>query len=216
MNLYTQSLKYIEYFFEEKQKCLCITNKHGMKLYVKYNNKKKEMVFVFFGSNDWNDWKNNFRFRPEYVTRKTYFHKGAYITLRESKKIILHLIEKFNPFLNEITILGHSAGGYLAQCLAYEVATSTNLSPAVYIYGSGIVLSKNIQEILAKYNIYIVQIVINNDIVPKLLTQCFPEYITIKLKLKAKKRFYHILKNHTLDEYKKLLFTSIYGNDDDV
>lgn len=206
-NIVYDALDYIKYFEEEKMFYFKITNQHGLELYVKYIKNIKELLFVFYGSNDKQDWKNNFKFTPQFLEKNTYFHRGAYLTLHASKSIIIELIQKLGVEIKKTTILGYSAGGYLAQCLAYELNCCFQFIPLVYIYGSGIILSKDIQRHFLYCNIFIVQIVIDNDIVPKLLRKYYPEIVTMKIRLISTKSCFKIKKNHSLKYYKYLLET---------
>ena len=194
-NIIFELLHYIKYFEEDKKFYFKITNEYGLEMYIKYISSEKELLFLFYGSNDKQDWKNNLKFTPKFLQENTYFHKGAYLTLHASKDIILELIHKLGVEIEKTTILGYSAGGYLAQCLAHELNCCLNMTPSIYIYGSGIIISKDIQKHFLYCNILIVQVVIDNDIVPKLLRKYYPEIVTMKIRLISTKSCLKIKKS---------------------
>lgn len=212
MSIFEFSLKYIKYFDHKKDLFLKITNKFGLELYVTHIKDTSELLFVFEESKSKTLRSNNVKYTPEFLFPSTYFHRGAYTVLHESKFLILELITKWQVTIQNTVIIGFSHGGFLAQCLAYELLCCTSLRPTLYIYGSAIILSEDIQKCFLNNNIFIFQIIINKDVFHKFFSYYYDEIVSMKLILKSNKPIYCIKTNHNLSYYKYLLndyFSSI-------
>lgn len=174
-----------------------IRNKEGLDCYLKKDN--ETLIIIFAGTNEKKDWRTNLDFRRHYLNKNEYIHKGVFKTYTKSSEEIYNEIKKLK--FNRLIIIGHSLGGYLAQILGYDLLEKYRIKSTIFIYGSGLVISKKIQKNLWKNSIIIFEIVLKYDIVPNLLKLIYPSYYSIKMKIKDRSYICEIKKNHLMNKY---------------
>lgn len=179
-----------------------IRNKYGLDCNFVIDEKNKYLKIVFVGTNEKKDWLSNLNFRKHYFNEKEYIHNGCYEMFQESVKDIYKVLKEID--FKKLIILGHSLGGYLAQMMAYDLFKKYQIKSNVFIFGSGLVISKEIQKMFWKNNILIFEIRLKKDIVPKLLKCFYKSYYTIKINVKNKKTIMcniNFVKNHLMISY---------------
>lgn len=177
-----------------------IRNDLGLDCYLITDNKKEYLKIIFSGTNEKMDWLSNLNIKKFYFKKKTYVHKGAYNMYMKSKKEIISELRKIE--YKKIIIIGHSLGGYLSQILAYDLLINYQIKSSIFIYGSALIISKEIQKIFWKNNIIIFEIYLKKDIVPKLLKWLYPSYYSIKIEIKSeRKNCFNIINNHLMIAY---------------
>lgn len=174
-----------------------IRNEEGLDCYLKKNN--RTLIIIFVGTNEKKDWKTNLDFCRHYFNKNEYIHKGVFKTYTKSSKEIFKELEKIE--FNKIIIIGHSLGGYLAQVLGYDLLEKYRIKSTIFIYGSGLIISKEIQRKLWKSNVIIFEIILKCDIVPNLLKLIYPSYYSIKMKIKEESNICKIKENHLMNKY---------------
>lgn len=188
-----------------------IRNKYGLDCNFVIDEKNKYLKIIFVGTNEKKDWFTNLNFKKHYFTEKEYIHKGCYEMFQESVKDIYKVVKEIE--FKKLIILGHSLGGYLAQMMAYDLFKKYQIKSNVFIFGSGLVISEEIQKQFWRNNILIFEINLKKDIVPKLLKWFYKSYYTIKINIKNKKTIMcniNFVKNHLMVTYiealEKILF----------
>lgn len=174
--------------------------------------KEKEiLIIVFTGTNEKKDWYCNLNCKKYYFCKTEYVHNGAYQMYNESKKEIITEIKKIK--FKKLIITGHSLGGYLAQIMAYDLLINYGMYSSIFIFGSALIISKEIQKIFWKNNIIIFEIYLQKDIVPKLLKWLYPSYYSIKIKIRSeRKNCFNIINNHLMKAYIEALEYILHKN----
>lgn len=177
-----------------------IRNDLGLDCFIKNDDETKVLKIIFVGTNEKKDWLCNLNFKRYYFNKKEFIHNGVYKMYKKSSSEIISEILKLK--FNKIVIIGHSLGGYLCQAMAYDLLINYNIKSNIFIYGSGLIISKEIQKLFWKNNIILFEIILKEDIVPKLLKLIYPSYYSIKIKINSKNKFsLNIIKNHLMITY---------------
>lgn len=182
------------------QNSIKISNEKGLDCNIYFCEKNKYLFIIFSGTNEKKDWYANLNFKKFYFCKNMYIHNGVYQMYHLSSKEIFNKIQQFQ--FKKLIITGHSLGGYLAQAMAYDLFFNYQIHSSVFIFGSALIISKEMQKFLWKNNILIFEIYLQKDIVPKILKWFYPSYYSIKIKIQNKnKNCFSIINNHIMKSY---------------